>query len=748
MLSDKFIRGSEKYAKYGDFISAPMIRKEFAAKKVGKSVRLYICGLGFYRLFINGEEITRGKLAPYISNPDHAVYYDEYDITDRVSDGKNAVGIILGNGMQNSVGGIDWEFDKARWRGAPKVALTIESDGEKILETDESFRYADSPVVFDDLRLGEHYDAREEKTGWAETGFDDSLWQNCRFADTPKGEKRLNRLPPIRAIREIAPKEIKETDGGYIYDFGYNSAGVCRLKISGRAGQKICLTHGELTRGGKLYVEHLFPFKTYPELFQKDVYICSGKGEEIFEPWFTYHGFRYVFVEGIDKEQATKDLLTYVVLSSEMEELTGFSCSDETVDRLQEMTKNSTRSNFFHFPTDCPQREKNGWTGDIAVSAEHMLINYDCAEYLKEWLFCVRKAQRENGAIPCIVPTAEWGYGWGSGPAWDCALIYLPYEIYKYTGDVQVLFDNAEAIDAYLGYLQTKIHGGFVEFGLGDWCEIDSFTPSTAVMVTDTLVSYDMCRKAEKIFSVTGDEDRRERAKVMADGIYGNFHRVMMTEKGLCRCETQTCYAMLLAFGMVEDKYAQGAADRLAEIIERNGGKMKVGILGARYLFSALSERGYAGLAYKMIVRKTFPGYGEWVKKGCTSLLEKFYETEDGSFETVNGYRVDSLNHHFFGDISRWFTENVVGIRVNEDLTDCEKVTVYPCKIKEITFAEGFRKSRGGKVSVKWKRDGDKIYLEASREGKAKIGYNFCGFDVVSEEKHGDAEKFVIAERE
>lgn len=735
MLSDKFICATHEYCEINRFVNAPLIRKSFILEKALKKAELYICGLGFYRLFLNGKDITRGKLCPYISNPDHIIYYDKYDISALLQVGNNAIGVVLGNGMQNAMGGTPWDFDKARWRSSPKLALSVITENGVLFETDDTFKWKKSPILFDDLRLGEHYDARLYINGWSKPDYDDNDWNNCFAAKKPLGEKKINCLPPIVKLRELSAKRIIKVIGGYVYDFGYNSAGVCRLKIKGKRGQKITLTHGEIFEDGKIDIENICTPKTYKTLFQKDVYICSGDGEEVYEPSFTYHGFQYVFVEGVSEEQATLPLLTYLIFSSEMQEQTSFCCSDQTINKLQEMVKNATRSNFYYFPTDCPHREKNGWTGDIAVSVEHMLLNYDNAAYFKEWLCNVRKAQLKSGAIPCVVPTADWGYGWGSGPAWDCALTYVPYFVYKYTGDEDILKENADAIYRYILFLRSKKQGEFIEFGLGDWCEIEGFTPSTAVFVTDTLISYDICRKACFIFELLGLKSYKKVANALKEEIYSDFHRVMITPKGLCRCETQTCYALLIAFDFLNDTEKENAVKRLVMLIERNDCKMKFGILGARYIFHILSRYGYSDLAYKMIVRESYPGYGEWVKKGSTSLWETFFETEEKTFKTVTGQKMDSLNHHFFGDISHWFLENIAGIFVNEKLIDSNEIKIKPCEISALTFAEGEYRRNGNYVFVKWKREYDKTKIEVETEGEFKVKCLFDGYLITEENK-------------
>lgn len=355
-----FIKATRDFCTFKHYIPAPYLRKSFELKESPTSAELLICGLGFYDLYINGERITKGALAPYISAPDDVIYYDRYEAAGKLKVGENVIGVILGNGMQNSIGGCAWAFDKARWRGAPQVALSLkitDKSGETVLiQSDESFKSSSSPIYFDDLRCGEYYDAKNEQSGWAQIGFDDADWCSAIKAPLPKGEPCLCEVEPVIVTGELKPVSITKQGRGYLYDFGVNCAGVCRISVSGEPGQKISLEHGENLVDGNLDLKNI---QIEPDGYvQKDIYICCGKGKETYIPRFTYHGFRYVFVTGITQRQATKELLSYLVMNSDLKEAGGFECSNTTANTLQTMTRRSTLANFYYFPTDCPQREK------------------------------------------------------------------------------------------------------------------------------------------------------------------------------------------------------------------------------------------------------------------------------------------------------------------------------------------------------------------------------------------------------
>ena len=752
-FSDRFVTAARDYTTYEKHVPSPYFRKSFRMAGKPKRAEVTVCGLGFYDLFVNGKKITKGYMAPYISNPDDIVYFDTYDLTPLLCDGENVLGVQLGNGMQNAPGGEIWDFHTARFRGAPKLALRFEAEGENgeelVFEADEGFKTAPSPVWFDDLRCGVFYDARKELPGWSEPGFDDSAWQAALPAEKPRGEFLLCEAEPVVASAEIVPVSIRKAslapyrpDGrmrdkateykpsrtdGYLYDFGVNTAGVYTMKINGEPGQLIELQFCEFLEedGSPSYNNMNF----YPDGYaQRDIYICRGGGQEVYTPAFTYHGGRYCHVMGITEEQAKPELLTFVVLHSDLEDRGSFECSDETANKLQAMTRRSDLANFYYFPTDCPHREKNGWTGDAAVSCEHMLLNLTPEKSYLEWLRNIRKAQAEDGSLPGIVPTGGWGFLWGNGPAWDCVLTYLPYYTYLYRGGIGILRENAAAIFRYLHYIDTRRGaGGLIKIGLGDWLPAGRGADHYKVPLefTDTVLAMSICQKAAFIFGELG----MGLQKNFAEGLYAQLrHSVRgqlvdfcsMTVLGRC----QTGQAMGIYYDVFEPAEKHKAFEVLLELIEESGGHLDVGMLGLRVLFHVLSDFGRGDLAYLMIARPDYPSYGSWIAQGATSLWEDFQPP---------GSKPNSLNHHFFGDISNWFITKVAGIRVNPRLASCREVDIRPAFLDALDYAKARHDTATGTVGVEWRREGGHIALtvEAVQGLKGRIvlpsGYVFAG---------------------
>ncbi|MBE6756998.1 MAG: hypothetical protein E7552_00400 [Ruminococcaceae bacterium] len=696
-----FIKAQEQYNTLENHVPAPYFRKFFSAKQTG-SATVRIATGGFYRLWINGQEYTKGLLAPYIANPDDFIYYDEYEVA--LQAGDNVIGVLLGNGLQNNAGGYIWDFDKAAFRAAPSFALTLcYADGT--VESDTSFKTAPSPILFDDYRLGEHYDATKDITGWNTIGFDDSEWCYALEASVPKGELTLSAVPPISRFEERAPVAITAYDGGYLYDFGVIDAGIVRLTIKGRAGQRIVMQHAEFLKDGKLNLQALWcaydtpSFEDVQHLVHTDVYICKGDETEVYTPSFVYHGFRYVAVFGISEEQATPDLLTQCVYHSTLHSCGGFSCSDETLNTLQTITRRSGLANMWHFPNDCPQREKNGWTADAALASEFMMLNFTPEMCYRQWMHSIIKAQRKDGALPGIVPTGGWGFHWGNGPAWDCVLVYLPYYVYVYRGETAMIEESADAILRYLQYLSSRRDKhGLCEFGLGDWCHVGDIPPKAPLVVTDTIIAKDIADKASFLLKVIGHIGWKT-AKTLSRELTTAF-RTHLIEGDTVYGRCQTAQAMALYYGMFKEDEKERALQWLITYIRESRNRMDVGVLGGRVLFHLLSENGYADLAYHLIADPAFPSYSYILSQGATALWERF---------TVEPQ--DSLNHMFWGDVSAFFIKRIAGLQFNPTGEDITKVTIAPCFVSALDFAEAFYDSPHGRIAVRWEREDDAISL-------------------------------------
>lgn len=682
---------------------APLFRKEFQTHKKLQSAVLYFCGLGFYKLYLDGKDITKGALAPYISNTDDVVYVDEYDLSECLPVGEHVLAAILGNGMQNALGGAIWELDRASFQSQPKLAfllrLTYEDGEVQMIRSDEAVRTCPSALLFNDFWCGERYDARREIPNWNTVRKPDNIahWKPAMYAAPPRGEQRTSKAVAVRIIETLKPTAVTAVEAGYLYDFGRNDAGICRLKIrNSTPGQKIRLIHGEYWTGEKLNNKKIL---FVPEdLGQVDEYICKGAPEESWQPQFTYYGFQYVLVEGLRPDQANPDLLTYLVMHADLKTRGQFHCSDEILNRLQEMTLRSDLSNFFFFPTDCPHRERHGWT-DANQVGELTMLNFAPEDSYQEWLVNIRKAQDRSGMLPAIVPMGGWGMGLG-GPYWDAVCVELPWLIWKYRGSLDCFRENKDMILRYIRFLDQSRDGrGLIERGIGDWCPVGKKEPrdfQSPIAVTDTTLVYQLCRRAADLFAAAGEEDiccylRRLGAELRAAAREHLLNPQTMTVAGRC----QTSQACFLYYGLFEPSEEQRAAAVLVELIHENHDFMDVGSNGARVLFHTLSRFGYGALARKMITRPEFPSYGNLVQRGATTLWEDFHENE---------LDVSSRNHVMWGCISDWMFLWVAGLQINPTGWDIHEICFRPGFSTGLQDARAWHKMPYGKISISWKQ--------------------------------------------
>lgn len=702
MLADNFIKATNEYCTLDSWVPAPYMRKTFKVKSGGGTAEVKISALGFYRVWINGKEFTKGLLAPYISNTNQIVYYDTYDITKHIKKGKNVIAFMLGNGMQNPLGGPIWKEDKRAARSAPALSMELTiKNGEKetVIVSDTSFKVHPSPIIYDDFRTGERYDATEEIEGWNGIQFDDSHWDNAIVAEKPVGELVQCSAEPILKTETIYPIEIEKQDGGYLYKFPKNVAGICKLNVKNASyGQRIEMIYGDMLVDGTLTVHNLtFPSHSHiismEKACQRTIYMCR-EGAQTYRPSFTYVGCQYVFISGITDEQATDKLLSIDVYTSALPVVGEFTTTDQRTNGIIDIALASDRSCFYYYPMDCPHREKNGWAGDAVVSADHMLMNFAAETSFRQWMECFRKAQGENGKIPSVVPSFGWAHGRKDGPFWEGIIISIPYDVYTYTQDITVLEENANAIFKYLYYMNSVLENDLYMNGLSDWCRPGYKPPHTGVPkpVVSSIFCVSLCQKAEEIFTLLGKEAEAEYAKTIGAKIRKAVRENLINQDTMAvEGDTQTTQAMALYFGIFNEDEEQKAFNYLLKLIKEKDNLLDVGLVGMSLLFHVLTKYGESELAYNMITDARFPSIGNWYDRGYTTLPEELFDVD----EEPRG----SLNHHMFSGIDGWFIKSLAGIKFNFDGT----VTVKPVVIPQL---QGIKASCRG-VHVSWtKQDG------------------------------------------
>ena len=743
-FSTNFVCASRERATFNKQFPSPVFRRSFTLESVPAYAEILISGIGFYDLYVNGKKITKGIIAPYISNTDDIVYYDLYDLVPYLNAGENVIGVICGNGFNDPLTKT-WDFNKAKHASSPKLALTFKATGEhyELCFDAGSFKCKESEILFDNMRTGVFVDARLADKGRFEPGFDDSDWRSVIPAEMPRGKAKLCECEPDIVHFERKPVEVcrgefddaKDYNGaigdfgltelgqvrpkdGYIYDFGYNDSGIFRLKVNGRPGQKIDIYTSELREGNKLNGGNISTFLV-PGYFQHCSYICKGGVEEIFEPQFSYFAFRYAYVTGITEEQAKPELLTFLVAHSDLESRGGFECSDADANALYEIAERSDLSNFNYFPTDCPHREKNGWTGDASMSSEHMILTLGVEKSWREWLHNIRAAQNYRGELPGIVPTAGWGFAWGNGPTWDSVLFNLPWYIYIYRGETDVILENAHTMMRYLEYIsRRRDERGLVGIGLGDWVPTggaNAYTYDTPIEFTDSVMVYDMAAKAEKMFNAVGLTLNASFARALADEMRTAVRRELIDlDSMLVDGNTITAQAMAIYYNILEPGEKKAAFEHMLTMIRAQGdGFIGVGMIGLRTMFHVLSDFGESELAYKLITRREFPSYGCLLDRGETTLPEQLMP---------EGRDCGSHDHHFLGDYKQWYIRQVAGIVINPSENNADSAVIRPHFISTLDYASAYHVLPHGKLEVKWTRIGkDTVSLHVKHDKGVKV---------------------------
>ncbi len=736
-----FIAKGKEFNTIQSHVNAPLFKCVFDYDFNGKcEIKIAVGGL--YRLFLNGKELNNGKFSPYLSNPDEVVFYDVYDITGKLKEKGNVLCVLLGNGFINNNDFDIWQNETAPYRSAPKFSLELTVDGKSIIESDESFLVADSPITFDDFRCGERYDANLEMpnvlTSTSLDGFNKPI-----TVEPPEGKLIKNTTQPIKEYRERKAVSITKTEKGYVYDFGLNDTGIPRLKITAKKGQRIDLYFAETIDDNGVDFRSISFVKSNLEYVQHDVYICKD-GKQEYKPSFTWHGFRYAEVRGITDEQATKDTLTFIPTHSAIDKVCDFNCDNETINKLVEITLRSDESNFIYYPYDCPHREKNGWTADASLSAEQMLYTFDAYDSLKQWLLCIRKAQRRDGALPGIIPTAGWGFQFGNGPAWDSVLIELPYQLYRFYEKDEIIKENAEAIEKYFGYIKTRLNAdGLIEIGLGDWCQTYTSAEGdyeTPVEITDSLTIIDMVEKTAEMFGVIGKN--AEDIKQFGNYLKNSF-RQKYIKNGQLTVKTQTALSMCLQLNIFNAEEVQTAYETLLSEIKKQNDHFRVGVIGYKYLFDVLVKKGNQDLCFKLITQKSFPSYGYVIDCGATTLWESFdeYERINGKLMRKDGVeRIPSFNHHFWGGVLAWIYRYIGWLNVKSEDT----IEIVPMIFNDINRAEISYSRNGKSIFVKWEKVSGSIKLTVKNNE-----FN-CAFKNNGQEKilAGDCELFVALEKQ
>lgn len=685
---------------------APYFRKKFNAEKKIKSARAYIAVGGLYEMYINGDRIGNHRLDPVYTRFDKRNVYVTYDVTENLSKGENAVGVILGNGWYNHQSLAVWNFDKAPWRNRPAfcfdLRITYEDGTSEVIVSDNSWKTNLSPIILNSIYTAEHYDARLEQPGWNKVKFDASLWKEVVPREAPSDNIVAQALHPIRNVQEIKVKSLNRiNDTTWVFDIGRNIAGVSQIKLKGERGTVVKLKHGErLYDDGRVDISNIdVYYKPIDDSdpFQTDVIILSGRKDH-FMPKFNYKGFQYVEVTSSKPIKLKKNDLTAFFMHSDVPVKGTLSSSSSLINNIWQATNNSYLSNLFGYPTDCPQREKNGWTGDGHFAIETALFNFDGITIYEKWIADHRDEQRPNGVLPDIIPTSGWGYGTANGTDWTSSIAIIPWNIYLFYGDSRLLEKNYENIKKYVDYITSISPAGLTTFGRGDWVPVKS---KSSLELTSSIYYYVdavILSKAAKLIGKDEDfklyADLSEKIKQAINAKYLNI------ETGMYASGTQTEQSVPLQWGIVPEHLKAKVAANLAEKVTADGMHIDVGVLGAKAILNALSENGYAEVAYKLASQDSYPSWGWWIVNGATTLYENW---------DIDAERDISLNHMMFGEIGAWFYKALGGIKPNEHQPGFKHFVIEPHIAEGLDkFVSSFE-SPYGRIQSNWERKGDEV---------------------------------------
>ena len=625
-----------------------LLRKEFELPAPVKRAFAHVTGLGYYELRINGKKVGDRVLDPLWTDYSKRVLYATYDVTDYLKPGLNAVAIMLGRGRYIRAYGYD-EVLKAI------LQMRIELADGRVVEvvTDGTWKAADGPIVEDDIYNGEVYDATREEEGWDAPGFNDAHWRPVTVVDHPAKLVPSGAVPPIRKVGYLRARRIlNPAPGVYVFDFGQNMAGWARIRVSGPRGTRVQLRYAELIDGsGNIDTRNLRGAKA------TDVYILKGTGVEVYEPRFTYHGFRYVEVTGYPGVPSLDDVEA-VVVHSDVEPSGGFASSSELINGIHRLVLWSLKSNLMGVPTDCPQRdERMGWGGDAQLTAEAAMLNFWMPGFYAKWLDDWADAQLEDGSVPDVVPP-YWRL-YPADPAWGEAYVLIPWLLYTYYGDLRALERHYGRLERWVGFLLSKAEGYVLRFSkYGDWCpprhvkapEIPGELVSTWILYNDLVT---LSRMAEAL----GKPGDAKKYAGLAELVREAFNREFLREgRYYVSPSCQTCNALPLASRMAPEEAAPRVFETLARDVEvEKDSHFDTGIIGTKYLLPVLSEYGRPDLAYRVVTQESYPSFGYMIREGATTLWERW--------ELLTGAAMNSHNHHMFGSVDIYFYRHLAGVR-------------------------------------------------------------------------------------
>jgi alpha-L-rhamnosidase len=701
-----------------DSVNGPalLFRKEFSSRKKVSSATAFITTHGMYEAYLNGKKIGDGYLTPGWTSYNKRLQYQVYDVTDFLANGENAIAIVAGSGWYRTA--LAWNDNKDIY--GKKIGLLIQlsinySDGSReTIVTDGSWRTSDEgPIRVSEIYNGETVDARMEKPGWDKSGYDDKNWKPV----TEKNESADNLIAtynePVTQHEVFQPVRIFKTPKGeQVVDFGQNLVGWARFKIRGNAGTEVIVDHAEvLDKEGNFYTDNLRAAKA------RDRYILSGKGEEFFQPHFTFQGFRYIRLKGYPGEIKPENI-SAVTLYSDMKPTGQFTCSNPMLNQLQHNIQWGQKGNFLDVPTDCPQRdERLGWTGDAQAFSRTASFNMGVHNFFSKWLKDLAADQNADGRVPFVVPNVLGPMAGGSA-GWADASTIIPWNMWLAYGDPKILEDQYASMKSWVAFMQSHSQGYLwnTGFHFGDWLfyrPADDNDGRSAVTDKYLIAQCFFAHSTQLLVNAARVLNKPEDIQFYTDllqHIKDAFLREYVTPSGRLVSGTQTASVLALQFDMLPEEQRAQAAQRLVANIKDYDNHLTTGFLGTPYLCHVLSRFGYDTVAYKLLLQESYPSWLYPVKMGATTIWERWDgQKPDSSFQTPG---MNSFNHYAYGAIGDWMYRNITGLDTYEDGAGYKKTIIRPHPGGKLVYANADLETGYGKLSSHWKMADGKFLLD------------------------------------
>ena len=693
----------------------PLLRKSLIVSRLLKKATMFICGLGQFELNINGEKIGDHFLDPGWTKYDKQALYVTFDVTDNLKQGKDVIGVMLGNGFYY-VPPVSNRYRKLKVAfGYPKMIcrLVLEyADGStENMVSDDSWKTSAGPITFSSIYGGEDYDARLEQQGWNQLNFNDTKWKQAVIVDGPP---MLNSqmTEPVKLLETFAPQKISKISvSSWVYDMGQNASGIPQIKVHGKKGSTIRIYPAELLKQDGTANQKATGSPYYLE------YILKGDDIETWQPRFTYYGFRYLQINGAAAAGEADSLHLPVILEvktlhnrNAAGKIGTFNCSSELFNKTYALIDWAIKSNMVSLFTDCPHREKLGWLEQAHLMGSSVHYNYDVINLFKKQIDDMDYSQTNEGLVPEIAPEYvkfEWGDGmFRDSPEWGSSSVIIPWYLYQWYGDKEVLSSSYKMMKEYIAYLQTKAKGYILYQGLGDWYDLGPKAPGvsqlTPMGVTGTAIFYydlTILKNIADLLDKKEDAAYYEQLAIKVKKAFNDnfFHK----DTRQYATGSQTANAMAVYMELVEPQYKQAVIDNIVKDIRNRNNSLTAGDIGYRYLLCVLHEAGRDDVIFDMNSRSDVPGYGYQLAKGATALTESW-----------SALPTNSNNHFMLGHIMEWFYRGVLGIDQSQNSIAYKQIEIKPVVVGDLTSAEGSYECMYGVITTKWTKEKDSFTLK------------------------------------